>query len=86
MNSANAVTFQASASIGDRVDQLVARGVLQEVAQTSTKPAGVPELSIDEVESKYATPWYKRWWVWAIGGLTVTGIGLSVYLIRRRRR
>lgn len=80
------VTFQAAPTIGQRLDRLVAGGYLKELATSTSKPVGVPEKSIDEVEKEYGRPWYKKWWVWAVGGLTVTGIGLSVYLVRRRRR
>lgn len=81
------VTFQGglgAASINERINALIAAGRLREVGTSATKPSNVPERSIDEVESAYGKPWYKRWWVWALAGTAVVGTGLTIYLVRRR--
>ena len=43
-------------------------------------------LTIDQVEDLYARKWYKKWWVWSLVGLGVVGTGLTIYVVKKRRR
>jgi len=84
----NLPTFQGNlgaASIGERIDSLIAAGRLKQVAVVDTKPTNVPEKSIDEVEGDFK-PWYKKWWVWGLVGVGVVGTGLTIHFVVRRRR
>jgi hypothetical protein len=72
-------------SITSRIDKMVAAGAVAQVASTTSLPAGVKELSIEEAEKLYGSPWYKKWWVWAIaGGVVAGGVTLTVFMKRRR--
>lgn len=82
------VEFQGglgAASVSQRISELVSAGDVREVAQSSTKPVGVPELTISEAEKQYGKKWYKKWWVWALFLGGSAGVGLTIYLVRRKR-
>jgi len=70
-------------SIGDEINALVSAGKVRRVGIVSTLPPGIPEVTLDQLR-KQVDPWYKKWWVWAIAGTTVTG-GALFYWRRRRK-
>ncbi len=72
------------ASVGDRIDQLIQKGFLSQVGTSAIAPTGVPILTIDELESRFASPWYKKWWVLALAGTAVVGGGILVFRPRRK--
>jgi hypothetical protein len=84
--SQSLVQFQGFGATDPTIDALITAGKLREVSRTAAKPTGMLEMSLADLQSKYA-PWYKKWWVWAIvGGVVVAGAGTIWYVRRRRRR
>lgn len=81
---ASLVRFQGFglASVADVVAQLISKGKAREVGQVSTLPPGIPEVSLDDLKSRF-DPWYKKWWIWAIAGTVAAGG--TYFLIRRKK-
>jgi hypothetical protein len=56
------------------ISQPRSRPATQPVSQPASQPATQPAVSKGAVT---ATPWYKRWWVWAIVGAVAVGGGVT---------
>ena len=76
----------SDAPVSVRLDELARSGVISQVGTSTAKPEGIPVLTIDQVEDLYARKWYKKWWVWSLVGLGVVGTGLTIYVVKKRRR
>ncbi len=72
-------------TVHDRIQTLVAAGLVQDVGTAETLPTGVPEKTIDEVE-RSVRPWYKKWWVWAIIVPVTGGLAYGGYRLATRNR
>ncbi len=70
-------------AVTEAVKNWVDKGIVKEWATTTTLPPGMPEKTIEEVE-KELSPWYKKWWVWALAGTGAVGIGYLGYRAVKR--
>lgn len=68
--------------ISDEIDKLIQSGLVRQVGESAAVPAGIPVLTIDQLQQKFGTPIYKKWWFWAG---TVTVLGGAFLLFRRRK-
>lgn len=72
-------------SVGEEVDQLVAKGLAREVGTSVTVPTGMRVVTLSELKSMFGKAWYKTWWFWTLVGTATVGGGLW-YLKRKKPR
>ncbi len=73
--------YGAMGGISDEIDKLISGGLVRQVGVSAMAPAGVPIVTISDLQKQFGPPLYKKWWFWA-GTAVLLGGG---FLLFRRK-
>lgn len=72
----------------ERVARAAVVGRLRSYLSVATAPAPAPAASLPVAEDRVPaasrstkSPWYRRWWVWALAGAVVVGAGVTAAVV-----